>query len=255
MVPKHASTLIAHRGERTWDLVALGDSTPTGYGVGGEASYVQVYAGYIEDDLGVDVAVHNWATNEIRRVADWVEAVRTNAELRDDIRDAEVITMWLGWHDVIPRILMGRLSSCYEGREGVDVDCLEEATSPMEDGFDHLLSEIVSLASPDETLILIADTGIPARFVETWKQDGTFDVTKEHAYEVWRNYIVQAASRHGVHVVRTYEVINGRSGDQPLPPEYWQPDRLHFSEQGHRLIADLHRKLGYGHSPAQRIPG
>jgi lysophospholipase L1-like esterase len=255
MIPKHTSTSIGERGETTWDLVALGDSTPTGKGVAAEHSYVQVYAGYIEDDLGVDVTVHSWATNKTLAVADWVDAIRRTEGLQRDLRDANVITMWLGWHDVIPRLSIGRGSPSRERPYGVDVGSLDEVTSPMKEAFDSLLSHIVSLATPDETLILVADVGIPALFVERWKVDGTFDVLKQHAYEAWRDYLVQAASRHGVHVVRTYEVINGPSGDQPLPSEYWQPDRLHFSEQGHRLIADLHREVGYRHSRAERIRG
>ncbi len=118
----------------------------------------------------------------------------------------------------------------------------------MKDGFDDLLSEIVSLASPSQTLILIADTGTPARFVDEWKEDGTFELMREHAYEVWRRYMLRAASRHGVHVVRTFEVINGPDGDQPPPSEWRQSDGLHFSSRGHRAVADLHREVGYAYS-------
>jgi len=248
MVPKHASTLIAERGETTWDLVALGDSTPTGYGVGADHSYVQVFAGYIEEDLGVDVSVHNWATNSTQTVADWVEVVRNNQELREDLRNAEVITIWLGWHDVIPSIGVGRGGPCYKRADEVDVDCLREVTDPMQEGFDKLLSEIVSLASPDETLILIADAGIPSLFVARWKEYGTLDLLKRHAYEVWRDYIIQAASKHKVHVVYTYEVVNGPNGDQEVASEYIQSDGLHFNGQGHKLLADVHRKVGYQYS-------
>lgn len=248
MVPKHASTLIAERGETTWDLVALGDSTPTGYGVGADHSYVQVYAGYIEEDLGIDVVVHNWATNRTQTVADWVEAVRNNEELREDLRNAEVITMWLGWHDVIHSIGIGRGGPCYKRADEVDVDCLGKVTNPMQEEFDKLLSEIVSLASPDETLILIADVGIPSFFVARWKEYGTLDVLKRHSYEVWRDYIIRTAGKHKVHVVYTYEVVNGPNGDQEAPPEYMQSDGLHFNEQGHKLLADIHRKVGYQYS-------
>jgi lysophospholipase L1-like esterase len=248
MVPKHTSTLIAERGDTKWDLVTLGDSTPTGYGVGADPSYVQIYAGYIEEDLGVDVVVHNWATNRTKTVSDWVEKVRNNEELREDLRNAEVITMWLGWHDVIPNIGIGRGGPCYKRADEVDVDCLGEVTKPMQDGYDKLLSEIVSLASPDETQILIADVGIPSLFIARWKEYGTLDVLKRHAYEVWRDYIIQAASKHNVHVVHTYEVINGSNGDQEMPSEYMQPDGIHFNEHGHKLLADLHRKLGYEYS-------
>ena len=248
MVPKHTSTLIAERGDTSWDLVAIGDSTPTGYGVGLDHSYVQVYAGYIEEDLGVDITVHNRATNSTRTVAGWVDVVRNNQELREDLRNAEVITIWLGWHDVIPNIGIGRGGPCYKRADEVDVGCLGGVTKPMQQGFDKLLSEIVSLASPDETLILIADVGIPGLFVERWTEYGTLDLLKQHAYEVWRDYIIQAASKHKVHVVGTYEVINGPNGDQVLPPEFSNPDGLHFSVQGHRLIADLHREVGYEYS-------
>ncbi|MEE9165977.1 MAG: SGNH/GDSL hydrolase family protein [Candidatus Neomarinimicrobiota bacterium] len=245
---KQASTLIAERGDTTWDLVALGDSTPTGSGVSADLSYVQVYSAYIEEDLGVDVVVKNWATNMTQTVADHVEAVRSGEELREDLRNAEVITIWLGWHDLIPNIGIGRGGPCYERADEVDVDCLGEVTNPMREGFDKLLSEIVSLASPDETLILIADVGIPSLFVARWKEYGTLDVLKRDAYEVWREYIIQAARKYQVHVVNTYEVLNGPNGDQETPPQYMQSDGLHFNEQGHKLIADLHRRVGYEYS-------
>jgi lysophospholipase L1-like esterase len=229
----------------TWDLVALGDSTPTGYGVGADNSYVQVYAEYIEQDLGVGVVVHNWATNSTRTVAEWAEEVRTNDELRGNLRNAEIITIWLGWHDVIPNIGVPRGGPCYPQTQEVDVDCLAEVTNSMDLAFEDLLLEIVSLASPRETLILIADVGIPPVFVAGWKEDGTFDDLKRHAYQVWREYIVQAAARHGVYVVNTYEVLNGPNGDQEMSPDYVQSDGLHLNEQGHRLLAERHRQVGY----------
>jgi lysophospholipase L1-like esterase len=245
VVPQHASTLIAQRGDTTWDLVALGDSTPAGYGAGADNSYIQIYAEYIEQDLGVSVVVHNWATNSTRTVAEWAEEVRNNDELRDNLRNAEVITIWLGWHDVIPNIGVPWGGPCYPHTKEMDVDCLAEVTTPMEMAFEDLLSEVVSLASPGETLILIADVGIPPLFVAKWKEDGVFDDLQRHAYEVWREYIVQAAGRHRVYVVNTYEVLNGPNGDQEMSPDYVQSDGLHLNEQGHRLLADRHRQVGY----------
>jgi lysophospholipase L1-like esterase len=248
MAPQNASTQVAQRGDTTWDLVALGDSTPTAYGVRTDNSYVQVYAGYIEEDLGVTVLVHNWATNSTRTVAEWVEEVRSNEELREDLRNAEVITMWLGWHDLIPSIGAGRGGPCYMRAREVDLDCLAKVTAPMQEAFEDLLSEVVSLASPSETLIMIADVGIPSLFVARWSEDGTFDVLKRHAYEVWRDYIIEAASSHNVHVVHTYEAINGPNHDEEMPADYMQSDGLHFNEQGHGLSADIHREVGYEYS-------
>ena len=89
---------------------------------------------------------------------------------------------------------------------------------------------------------MIADVGIPGRFVTTWKENGTLDILRQNAYEVWREYIIQAASDHDVHVVHTYEAVNGPNGDVD-PQAYLQSDGVHFNEEGHLLLADIHRKM------------
>jgi hypothetical protein len=192
---------------------------------------------------GVVACIHNWATDMIQTVADWVEAVRNNEALREDLRNAEVITLWLGWHDVVPRIMEG--GPCHKRDGEVDLACLRQATKPMREGYDELLSEIVSLTGPNPTIILIADVGIPSLFLTSWKEHGALDVLKVHAYEVWRDYILEAAGRHHVYVVYTYEELNDPNGDQEMPSEYMQSDGLHFNEHGHRRIAEFHRKVGY----------
>jgi lysophospholipase L1-like esterase len=246
-VPKHASTLIAERGETSWDLVALGDSTPAGVGVGVDHSYVQVYAGYIEEDLGVTVDVHNYATGSLRTVANWVQEVSRNENLRNDLQDAEIITLWLGSHDIIGAVGINN-GPCYQRAGEVDLDCLRETTDRMQEGYDKLLSEIVELASPAETLILISEIGIAPPWVRKWQEDGSFDLLKRHAYEAWRGHIIHAADKYRVHVVPTYEVLNGPNGDQAISQEYLQSDRVHLNEQGHRLMADIHRSVGYEYS-------
>jgi lysophospholipase L1-like esterase len=243
--PHNAATLIAQRGDTSWDLVAIGDSTPTGYGVLSGHSYVDIYAGYIEQDLGIPVQVHNRATTSTRTVEGWVEEIRGNEELRQDIRDAEVITIWLGWHDLIPSIGVPRGGPCYPHSHEVDLACLAQVASPMQAAFDNLLAEIESLVDTETTLILIADAGIPRILVESWTEDGTFDILQEHAYEVWREYILQAASNHHAVVVHTYETLNGPNGDRAMPTEYMQSDGVHFNDAGHILIADMHRQVGY----------
>jgi len=242
-MPKNAATLIAERGDTKWDLVALGDSTPTGYGVGAQNLYINLYSSYIGEDLGVGVVVHNWATNSTRSVLDWVEVIMTDDGLREDLRNAEVVTIWLGWHDLIPSIgVIGKGGLCYV-RDEIDLDCFRRVTDPMEQGFDDLLFEITSLASPNETLILIADMGNP--FVNAWIEYGTLDTLKGPAYEDWRNYLIEAAKKYKVQVVYTYHALNGPNGNIPISSEYLMPDRLHFNKLGHKLLADLHREVGY----------
>lgn len=86
----------------SWNLVALGDSTPAGAGVG-ERSYVAYYAEYIEADLGVCVAVRNWARNGAT-TGDLLARIRGDPQVRDHLRAARVITLWVGWNDIIPLV-------------------------------------------------------------------------------------------------------------------------------------------------------
>ena len=227
----------------TWFLVALGDSTPTGYGLDSELSYVYIYASYLERDLNVDVVVHNWATNNIRTVSDWVHDVQNNEALRRDLHKANVVTLWMGWHNVIPCI-MKKGGSGPIFLERPDTLRLKRAIYPMREAFDLLLGEISSLTI-NEALILIADVGVPPLFVKKWKELGTFNLWYKQAYEVWRRYIVEAARRHAAHVAPTHKLVNDPRKDDLLPDKYIQSDGLHFNEFGHKLIADAHIKIGY----------
>lgn len=194
------------------------------------------------------VTVHSYATGSRRMVADWVEVVQSNEALREDLRDAEAITIWLGSHDLLRAVGLGRGGPCYPRAGEADLECLRRMTDRMQEGFDLLLSEIVALASPAQTLILIAEIGIPPPMVAAWQEDGTFALLKHHAYEVWRDHLIQAAEKHQVHVVPTYEILNGPAGDLRTPAEYLQPDGIHLNAKGHKLIADVHRSVGYEYS-------
>jgi hypothetical protein len=61
----------------------------------------------------------------------------------------------------------------------------------------------------------------------------------------WLGHMAQVAERHTVPVVYSYGVLNGSNGGEQVPAEILQADRLHFKEKGQRLLADLHRELGY----------
>jgi lysophospholipase L1-like esterase len=232
-----------------WNLVALGDSTPSGYGVRSNRSYVEIYADYIREDLVVDVTVKNWSSNDLLTLTDHVRFIRSNETLRSDLRHAQVILVWVGWHDLIPHIGTPRGGFCYPRAGEVNLECLRNVTRPMEEGYNLLLSEIVSLANPNKVQILIADVGIPALLVNGWKEDNIFEVLRQNAYEVWHGYIILAAKIHNIRVVPTYKALNGPGGDQVLPPKLVQGDGLHLNEMGHALIADIHRKMGYRVDP------
>lgn len=70
---------------------------------------------------GVGVEVHNWATNSTRTVAEGSEQVHNNGYLRNDLRTANVIAIWLGWHDMIPNIGAPLGGPCYPHSQEVDL--------------------------------------------------------------------------------------------------------------------------------------
>ena len=225
---------------RTWDYVALGDSTPDGYGV--ERSYVDYYAEFIEEDLDVRVEIHNFSMSG-QTTTSLLNRLRTNDELRSALQDAEVITIWTGWNDLGEPLSQYRDGTC--GGED-NLDCIQDAVEMLNRNIDAILDEILAVTSPQETLIRIADVGIP--FVSTWKHQGWFETLQRPCYEVWRERLIRAAEQRGIAVVYTYYVLNGPNGDQKMEGIF-QEDGIHLNEEGHRLVARLHREVGYDHAP------
>ena len=235
--------LAAGCADKTWDYVALGDSYPAGLGV--ENSYVDYYAEFIAQDLGVEVEVHDFSRSG-QSASALLKHLRDDQELREAIQKAEVITIYTGWND-----LWNPLNAYHEEKCGGEdnLDCLREAVADLKTDIDAILDEILSLTSAQDTLIRIADTNIP--LVKSWTYKGLFDTFQGLCYEDWREHLVEAAEERGITVVYTYHAMNGPNGDQPLDDSITQSDGIHVNEEGHRLIATLHREAGYEYSPEQ----
>jgi lysophospholipase L1-like esterase len=230
------SGLVAGCSTSTWDYVALGDSTPDGYGV--SHSYVDYFAEFIEEDLGVQVEVHNFSRSG-ESTSTLLNRLRTNEDLHEALLEAEVVTIWTGWNDLGEPLAQYRSETC--GGED-NLDCIREAVAALNTNIDAILDEILSLTSPQETLVRIADVGIP--FVASWQNFGWFETLQRPCYEVWREYLIEAAEQRGITVVYTYRVLNGPNGDEKMDGIYLS-DGVHFNEAGQRLVARLHREVGY----------
>jgi lysophospholipase L1-like esterase len=232
--------LVAGCGGKKWDYVALGDSTPDGYGVG--YSYVDYYAEFIEEDMEVGVEIHNFSRSG-ETTSMMLERVRGDEDIRAAIRDAEVITIWTGWNDLKKPLSRFRDETC--GGED-NLECIREAVEALNGNIDAALDEIVALTSPQRTLIRIGDVGIP--FVAGWQHKGWFETLQGPCYEVWRDHLIEAAEERGITVVDIYHVLNGPNGDEKMEGVYLS-DGFHFNEEGHRLVAELHREAGYEYAP------
>ncbi len=222
---------------RELSYVAMGDSIPSGWGVG-DQSYVKHFADYLQQDLGIPVELHNFAWDGGERTYTLLDRLQNNEEMRQALADANVITIWIGVNDLDTPLMLYQNGMC-GGKE--NLDCIRERIGEMNENIDGILDEILALNSSEETRIMIADNAIPSVFATNWKNHGCFDVLQEEVYESWHEHLYQAAHERGIIVVPTYKTINGPSGDQGNEGLY-QDDGLHFNVEGHRLIADIHRE-------------
>jgi lysophospholipase L1-like esterase len=235
------STLIAACGPRTWDYVALGDSWPAGYGL--EKSYVDYYAEFIEQDLGVEVVVQNFSkTGQSASVLHY--QLLNNQELREAIQEAEVITIFTGWNDLYSKLDVFRSGEC--GGED-NLDCIRNEVAALNADIEAILDEILSLTSLQDTLIRIAEPPIP--WMNSWLYNDWFDILRGPCYEDWVEHLIEAAEERGITVVFTYHVLNGPNGDQPMDETLTHSDGMHPNAEGHQLLARLHREAGYEFAP------
>jgi len=228
--------------DNTWDYVALGDSYPAGFGV--EKSYVDYYAEFIEQDLGVQVEIHNFSVSG-QSATTLLYKLRKDDELREAIKEAEVITIYTGWNDLFSELDQYGKGIC--GGED-NLDCIREEVAGLKTDIDAILDEILSLTSTQDTLIRIADTDIPV--ANSWIYKGWFDILKGPAYDDWREHLIRAAEQRGITVIYSYHALNGPNGDQPVDDSLTREgDVIHLNEEGHKLIAKLHREAGYEFVP------
>jgi lysophospholipase L1-like esterase len=221
-------------GTQRWVYVALGDSTPAGYGVGG-VSYVNYYTEHLQEDLGVQVEVRNFARSGETTGA-LLEALHGNSALRTALGKARIITLWTGWNDFWPVVSQFMISG------EVNLALVQEKIRSLRVNFNAILDEILVLRPAGRVIVRIADSANP--FVNEWQSRGWLEKLRGPCFEAWRVPLVEGAKSHGFGVVHTYHAINGPTGAE-TGGEIFQEDGVHFNSAGHRLLAALHRQAGY----------
>lgn len=243
-IPLTAATVIATSGDQEWDLVVIGDSTMIGI--------VDHYPPLLEQDLAIKVRIHNW-TNSEQRVSVILKELRTNEELRQDLREAEVVLFMVNRGDayqlpVMDYYLYGPTSDRCGGAD--NQDCLREALKLFEEDVDAVFAEIVSLCSPSDTLIRTMDAHAFWKVTES-KENGTFEGLN-HYWQAGNDYLIQVATEYHIPVAPVHEAFNGPNGDEdPRDTGYISSDAVHPTVKGWELMAKLYRDLGYEYAPQQ----
>jgi lysophospholipase L1-like esterase len=218
-----------------WKYVALGDSIPAGFGVDG-ISYVNYLADYLRKDYDVRVEVENYARSGAK-TSDLLEQLRKNPEIREAIKTADLITLWIGWNDMIYPLSSFESGVC----GGIDnLDCIRGTVGQLNANMDAILDEILLLTQTKETKLYLADAAIPPALFNRWVKIGWFEVLRGAVYESWRSHLVEAAGKRGMNIVRTSQVLNGPGGET-LMEGVIQADGFNFNRAGHKVIADIHR--------------
>ena len=83
---------------RQYNYVALGDSIPVFWGVGLDC-FPNYFADYLQQDLGEEVHLQNMAING-DRTAHLLDHLQNDAEIRQAVADANLITIWIGVNDL-----------------------------------------------------------------------------------------------------------------------------------------------------------
>jgi lysophospholipase L1-like esterase len=262
IIPIHQAT-----AEETWDYVILGSSI-------GTRGWTEYYGDYIETDLGVTIVRHDYyvsdqkasmllksliiedygSANEEEQVPndaertmeeklmaaliqDTVDKMMAKAEeLRDDIINAEVITIGIGFADMRDVIqLYGAGGSNQRQR-------INEKLKTFRETYDAILSEILSLNNSTDTIIRVMDFYCP--YVQSHKDSGIYEDTKHHWME-FNKIITEVAEKHGIPVAKVFHAINGPHGDSDPNEKGYLSDEIHLSDEGYQVVAKLFRELGY----------
>src|ERR671920_1931805 len=155
--PDAGERTVAADAPATWDYVALGDSLAAG--VGAREGYVARYAAHIESDTGARVEVLNLGVSG-QTSSELLYALRNDESMRRALSTAEVVTFNIGIND------LGHAGETYESGvcDGGDgQECLRAAVEKLEKNWEAIFAELLSLRSPEDTIIRTTGLGYTPR--------------------------------------------------------------------------------------------
>jgi lysophospholipase L1-like esterase len=201
-----------------WDYVALGDSLAVG--VGANRGYVDRYAAHIESDTGARVDVLNLGQSG-QTSSELLHALRNDESMRRALGGAEVVTFNIGIND------LGHAGQAYENGQcggGDGQECLREAVEKLEENWDAIVADILSLRSTEDTVIRTAGLGYTPRVGKTFEP-----------------YV----ARVNHHIAVTAAAHNIPYAQPHLDGGHISSDGVHPNDAGYAVIADRLRGLGY----------
>jgi lysophospholipase L1-like esterase len=232
------------------NLVVIGDSliNPTDV-CPGCTGFVEQYAGYIQETLGVPV---DHGTVPAFVVPDALQIVSSDDEARAHIADAEVIVVQVGFNNALPDPDTGIGCGGSLGTTTDEVidwilstkpDCLTEGVATYGDLYGQILATIKQLRDGQPTVFILTNT-IDGNIDPSFP-DGLLAIAGDRvdevlawalaSYERWNAMLADQAAAAGFELVDLWHEFNGSDGT--TPPGQLSVDAAHPSQEGNDLIA------------------
>lgn len=222
------------------DLVLMGDSVLLQAG--------PAIKGRFGDELGVTLFLHDWINPDLadyqaggrgggERSADLLARLRTDDRLRADVREAKVIVF-----DVPFGVLNDRCPDPTVPASDVKA-CFDQVLPGYRADVDAIFEEVVALRDPADAIIRATDVW---QFLwPTFHQAGTYDAARP-AWQLMNEAVADAAARHGIPLLRAYDLFTGPDGDRdPVAAGDVEADEFHLTGQGVRRFVDALADLGF----------
>jgi lysophospholipase L1-like esterase len=227
------------------DYVAFGDSLATGYGA--TYGYVYRYAAVLGRDTGAEVNVNDLGVDGLTS-GQLRASIENDQGARDAIEQSDIVTINIGANDLMQARLRYKAGYC----GGADnQDCLRQTVADFRANWDAILTIVTGLRSPDEAVIRATDFYNPFVTLDgpmiSWPGGGTddFSVFEEYLEHV-NSHIAESSTAHGIPHAKIHEAFNGPSGTgDPNDKGYMHPDGIHPNDDGHAVIAQELKRLGY----------
>jgi lysophospholipase L1-like esterase len=219
----------------TWNYTALGDSLA--FGAIAERGYVNRFPDYMEADTGNTVVIRNLSVPGWRS-DDLLMALQTDSTMRSTVAESNVVTWDIGGND-----LAGARARYIDGSCGGsdNQQCLRDAVAQFRSNWDSIISELLALRSPQNTIFRTMNIYNP--YVEIDIAAGDFAVLEPFLQQV-NDHIQTTAAANGILVGDVHSAFNGESR-QEQPTALLAFDQFHPNDAGHETIASELRALGY----------
>jgi predicted dienelactone hydrolase len=223
-----------------WHLVVIGDSSLWGLG--------EAFASQIESDLGVQVVLTDFALPSLSAGtvlqalhSEGPPSTRLEKELADDLREAEVVVMFVNPVESIDPENPLDLDGCFVNR--APASCSPETFAQYTADMRAIWAKILELRAGQPTILRATDIYNP--LVNPWTEAGVF----EACTECWENVSHAArlaAEAYNIPFLSRYDAFNGTNHDEdPREKGYIQSDGEHPTELASQFAADLLSQMGY----------